>query len=88
MLENQSNVWSLLIENSFLFETKKQIINKFMDDAPFTTSFNKKSPPRIGEYFGFRIVEAYMMKNDISIQELFSEKDSQKILQLSKYKPV
>lgn len=88
IVENQSNVWSLLVENSFLFETKKQIINKFMNDGPFTTSFSKSSPSRLGEYFGFKIVEAYMIKNEISMQELLQEKNSQKILQLSKYKPV
>jgi len=88
IIENQSNVWSLLVENSFLFQTKKEIINKFMNDGPFTTSFSKNSPSRLGEYFGFKIVEAYMIKNEVSIQELFQEKNSQKILQLSKYKPV
>lgn len=85
--ENEENVWGMMLENSFLFETKKQLILKFTNDGPFTTSLNKKSPPRIADYFGFHIIESFMDETDYSMEEMLMETDSQKILQLSNYKP-
>ena len=63
------------------------MIGKFMNDGPFTSVFSKTSPARTGWFVGWRIVSLYMARNNVSMQELFRENDSQKILKLSKYKP-
>lgn len=86
--KNEFQVWAAIIENRMLYTNDGKIIRVFMSDGPFTAEFSKESPPMLGSWIGWRIVEQYMERNpDISIQELLKEKDSQKILAGSKYKP-
>jgi len=83
----EDKVWAVMVDNQFLFKKEQNLIRKFMEDGPFTAVFSKESPSRTGWFIGFRIVSAYMARNDVSMAELLMEKDSQKILKKSKYKP-
>lgn len=48
---------------------------------------SQDAPGRLGIWLGWRIVESYMEHNEsISLQELMSEPDAQKILESSFYK--
>ena len=86
--KNESHVWAAIIENRMLFSSSGELIRMFLADGPCTPDFSSESPPRIGEWVGLQIVKAYMQKNpDISIPELMKEKDSQRMLTLSGYKP-
>jgi len=58
-----------------------------LNDGPFTSGFAKESPSRVGKWLGWQIIRAYMENNELGLEAMFAEKDSQKILQLSKYKP-
>ncbi|MBE0648912.1 MAG: hypothetical protein IH596_14165 [Bacteroidales bacterium] len=85
---NEAQVWAALIENQMLFSSQGSTIRTFLADGPFTAEFSQASPPRLGEYLGWRIVKAYMEENpDVTLQELMDEADSQKILSRSTYKP-
>lgn len=85
---NESQVWAAIIENQLLFASQGSTIRTFLADGPFTADFSPASPPRLGEYLGWRIVKAYMEENpEITLQELIYETDTQKILSRSKYKP-
>ena len=85
---NQGNVWSFFIEKKLLHTTEMKDINKFIGEAPFTSSFSKNSAPRIGRYIGWQIVRAYMAKNkDVTVPELLKNKNAQEILNKSGYKP-
>jgi len=82
------NIWAHIIENDLLFTKDYSKINKLFTDGPFTGSISKESPARLGSWVGWQIVRAYMNKNsDISLKELISETNSQKIIKVSKYKP-
>lgn len=84
----QGNVWAFFIEQDILYSNEMRIAQKFMNDGPFTSTFSKNSPPRIGHYIGWQIVRHCMKNNpELSLQQLFDEINSGKILQLSKYKP-
>ena len=48
----------------------------------------RQAPARVGYFIGYRIVESYMRRYNISIDELFYETDAKKILNKSKYKPL
>ncbi len=86
--KNESHVWAAIIENRMLFSSSGELIRIFLADGPCTQDFTAESPPRIGEWIGLQIVTAYMEKNpDVSIPELMKEKDSQRMLSLSGYKP-
>lgn len=86
--QNESNIWSFLISNQFLFSGEPVVISKMMTDAPFTAGFANTSPGRLGEWVGWQIVKAYMKNgNRASVQDLLRDTDAQGILRNSGYKP-
>ncbi len=85
--DNEARLWSLMIDNQFLFKSDISIQKKFMDDAPFTSILSTEAPARLGQFLGWRIVSKYMARSGASLQELLDEKNAQKILKISKYKP-
>ena len=86
---NEGHSWSYLINNELLYQTDRQMIQKFTGDAPFTAPFSTRSAPRMGVYIGWQIVRDFMSRNDeVSLQELLFEKnDSREILQGARYRP-
>jgi len=85
--ENEARLWSLMVENQFLFGTDISIQKKFMDDAPFTSILSTEAPARLGQFLGFQIVSKYMAKTEEFLPELLAEENAQMILKKSKYKP-
>ncbi len=85
--ENEARLWSLMIENQFVFKNDVQIQKKFMDDGPFTSVFSTEAPSRLGHFLGWRIISKFMSRSDYQLSELMEEEKSQKILKESKYKP-
>ncbi|MDO9152203.1 MAG: hypothetical protein Q7U47_00560 [Paludibacter sp.] len=84
----EKEIWSSMIENKHLFSTDTQLINKYINDAPFTAPVSQESPGRLATWIGWRIVESYMNTNKSTrLQELMKENDCQKILENSGYKP-
>lgn len=84
---NEANVWSYMIENQLLYDNSKQMIRKFMNDGPFNDLFAKASPPRIGAYIGWKILNGYMSESNSDFRQMMLEDNAQKILKLSRYKP-
>lgn len=85
--ENEANIYQLLIQEG-LFSTDYLKYRKYTDEAPFTSNLGNKSAPRIAWFCGWQIVKSFMQNNsEYSLDELMLEKDNQKILKLSKYKP-
>ncbi|MCB2222051.1 MAG: hypothetical protein KQI35_16830 [Bacteroidetes bacterium] len=86
--QNEGLVWAFLIENQLLYSSEMTDIQKFVGETPFTSFFGKESPPRLGWFIGYRIVDRYMQKNSaISLEQLIREQEAQKILKASAYKP-
>jgi len=85
---NEKQVWFYFIDNDLLYSKETKEIIKFMGESPFIQGFPEGSPGRIGHWIGWQIVKAYMKKNkEVTLLELTQEKNAQKILELSKYKP-
>ena len=81
-------IWNRIMANKDLFKAKSTILASYMNDGPFTAEISQESPGRLGIWIGWRIIDSYMRNNkDITIQELMSEGDAQKILEQSFYKP-
>lgn len=86
--KNEFNMWSYFIRNKLLYSTDTKENMKYMHEGPFTSAFSKESPARTGHWMGWQIVRTYMDNNpEITLQQLMDEKDAQKILAKSKYKP-
>lgn len=85
---NESAMWTYLVENKLLFKSDYLTINKFIGEGPYTKDFGRESPAKACIWIGWQIINAYMENRpNVSLQELMQEKDNQKILRLSKYKP-
>ncbi len=86
--KNEENIWAFFIKNNLLYNSDYFKIRQFFTEAPSTKGF-KDAPPRFGEWIGWQIIKSYMNENkNAKIDELLKENDSQKILKISKYKPV
>ncbi len=86
--KNEQKMWTYFIEQKLLFSTEYMQIKRYIDDSPFTTTFSHDSPGRTGVWIGWQIVKNYMKHNKkIKLKELMEERDYQKILNFSKYKP-
>lgn len=86
----EKEIWGYYLENDLLFETDYQKIQVLLGEGPFTPGLGEKneSAPKLGVWTGWQIVRKYMQENpSVTLQQLMSEKDPQKILQASKYKP-
>ncbi|QPH41593.1 gliding motility lipoprotein GldB [Pedobacter endophyticus] len=86
----EGDIWAYFLENNDLFETDYQKIQVFLSEGPFTPGLgeNRDSAPKLGVWVGWQIVKKYMEENPkVSLQQLMADNDTQKILNLSKYKP-
>jgi len=88
IVKNEAHVWAAMIENRLLYTTDGKLIRSFMADGPFMAEFSKEAPARLGEWLGWQIVRKYLESQpDVTFQQVMTEKDAQKILTLSGYKP-
>lgn len=86
MKKNESNVWSYLLQNKVLYDIDYMRFHNLIDDAPKTNAF-RDSSPRTPYYIGWKIVSQYVSNTGASLDKLFEETDSQKILSQSNYRP-
>lgn len=86
-MKHEEKIWMTLVDRDLLKSVNPVEMKKFFDDAPFTAGLSQNdSPDRVGIFMGWMIVRDYMIKNkDLTLPDLFKEKNSQKIL--NAYKP-
>lgn len=86
--QNEGQLWTFMISQKHLFSNLPLIIAKYINDAPFFNFMGKGSSPLVGKYIGWEIVKEYMKSNnDITIDQLLKNTNSQDVLQKSNYKP-
>lgn len=86
----EGNIWGVFLENDLLYKTDFRKIQVYLTDGPFTPGLGDKgdSAPKLGVWIGWQIVKKYMAENpDVTLQQLMTDADAQKILTKSKYKP-
>jgi len=84
----ENNLWGYFAKDNKLYDNDMKLFAEFTGDGPFTRAISKECPPRIAMWLGKQIIQSYMKNNKkVSLADLMSEKDAQKILQKSKYKP-
>ena len=81
-----SDAWAYWIQRDLLFEQDYNEIFNFIEDAPKTNAFGD-SAPRMTDYVGWQIVEAYMEGHPCPLQQLLETSDARKILRESGWKP-
>jgi gliding motility-associated lipoprotein GldB len=86
--QNEYNMWAYFVQKKVLYVSNPAEIIKYTGEGPFTSAFNKESPARVGIWIGWQIVRAYMNNHhEVSLEDLMNEKDAQKLLLNSRYKP-
>lgn len=86
---SEADIWKYFIQNEMLYSNEPALNERFIDEAPFSKFYlevDKDSPGRIGTWFGWQIINSYMKKNDVSLQEMVVT-DNEEIFKRSKYKP-
>lgn len=87
MKENVGPVWAWMIENELLYSTDLTHVRSLLGDAPKTNAFGEGSAPRTAAYIGWQIVRQYMKKTGSTMSQLMAERDSQRILNQSGWRP-
>jgi hypothetical protein len=86
----EPKIWAYFLEENLLYETDYPKIQKYLTEAPFTPGLGERneSAPKLAVWTGWQIVRAYMDKHpEVTLQQLMANKDAQKILNESKYRP-
>ena len=87
-VRNEQAIWHLVMDKRDLVKTESLVLSSYLNEGPFTSEISQDSPGRLGIWLGWRIAESYMEHNEnVTLQELIEEGDSQKILEESYYKP-
>lgn len=87
--ENESEMWSYLIENKLLYDNNQKNEFRFIEPAPFSRFYleiDNESPGRVGQWIGWQIVRSFMENNEVSLQDML-KMNSKDIFENSKYKP-
>lgn len=86
----KGQIWGYFLEENLLYETDYDKIQKFLGEAPFTPGLGEKNEaaPKLAIWTGWQIIKQYMDKNPkVTLQQLMTDDDAQKILNDSKYRP-
>lgn len=87
-INNETNIWSFIIENELLYSSDGNINRKFFVDGPFTSDFSSDSPARLGEWIGWQVIRSFMNSNpEVTLRQLIDNQNAQDILMRSGYKP-
>ncbi|MFT4779910.1 MAG: hypothetical protein ACI923_002453, partial [Flavobacteriales bacterium] len=85
---SERNLWVELSQQDVLYETRRFEINRWIIDGPFTRveGLPQETPPRIGVWIAWQIVNDYMERNPkTTLQELLESENY--IALLNAYRP-
>ena len=86
--ENEAEIWFHFVEMELLHTMENHLIRKYMGEAPFIAGFPEGSPGRVGQWMGYKIVEAFMKSNpNTTLKQLIEMDNADLLLQQSNYKP-
>lgn len=85
--DNEEFIWSHFVQNELLYETNPFEIRKYIGEAPFTDAISTKAPGRIGRWLGWNIVDDYRFNQEVSLDELMANPNSEQIFRQSGYRP-
>jgi len=86
--KNEKFIWTAMMERKMLFSTDQSLINRLVNEAPFTNEFSPESPGRVAVWIGYRIVSSYMKHNsETTLTELMGMRSYESIFREAKYRP-
>ena len=58
--ENESRIWNVIVANDMLYSTDPAVGERLSAAAPSSSVISADVPARVGRYFGYEIVKAYL----------------------------
>ncbi len=85
---NELQIWSHLVGEDLLYSSRMRDVRKLVEHSPNAPGMPPEAPGRVANWIGWQIIKSYMQRHpDSSYEDLLQIKDSQQILNRSKYKP-
>jgi hypothetical protein len=85
--KSEKDIWSFFVQNNLLYQKDPSLIGDYMTDGPNTAVFGDGSPGFIGQFVGYRIVEAWLQKNKALTLDKVMQTPAKIIFEQAKYKP-
>jgi hypothetical protein len=85
--KSEKDIWSFFVQNNLLYQKDPSFIGDYMMDGPNTAVFGDASPGFIGQFVGYRIVEAWLQKNKALTLDKVMRTPAKIIFEQAKYKP-
>ena len=85
--EHAKDIWKMTIDHNYLFNSDSQVIQKYMEDAPYTAIISTESPGRVGLWLGLQIIKNYAKNTEHDLQSILLENNNQLLLKSAKYNP-
>lgn len=87
---NERQIWGYIVEEDILYDTDSDLRRRLFDIGPYTKfglGLDNESPPQLGQYIGWQIVEFFAERNkDVSLPELMNM-NNRTLFEQSNYKP-
>lgn len=88
--QNETQIWEYFVEKGLLYDAEQSLNERFINIGPYSKFYlelDAESPPRLGQYIGFRIVQDFMDKNpNVKLEELL-RLEEENLFKQSAYKP-
>lgn len=88
-IANEGEIWRYFIENNLLYDTSLKTQERFVREAPFSKFYlelDNEAPGRLGQFMGWQIVRAYMLNNNVPLQQMLNA-PADEIFKKSRFKP-
>ena len=85
---NEGRVWAHFLEKNLLYTTTPFLLQKYVGERPNVPEIDKTCPGRVGQWVGLQIIRKYVAEHpDVTLDRLMAEKNAQRILNDSHYRP-
>ncbi|HEX8329952.1 MAG TPA: gliding motility lipoprotein GldB [Hymenobacter sp.] len=85
---NEARVWGHFLEKNLLYSTTPFLVQKYVGERPNVPEIDKTCPGRVGQWVGLQIIRKYVAEHpEVSLGRLMAEKNAQRILNDSHYRP-
>jgi hypothetical protein len=86
--DNELEIWNYFFDKKLFYESAPNKVSKYINPSPHSPDMPDVAPGRTANFIGYQIVKAYMARFPMTtIDQLVALKNSQEILEKSKYKP-
>lgn len=85
---NQDVLWAHFVQKNLFFDKGNAVLNKYINERPFTTEIGDDCPGRIGRWIGWQMVRSFIRNNkEVKLPQLMAETRAQYIFEKAKYRP-